>query len=76
MVELSSDYLTEGGIKIPLLGKISINGSFEHLGVPDAYRTGGPFGMTISWIPVLVRETVVPPPIITGEFNSGTLWKC
>ena len=28
--------------RIPLLGKISIHGSVEHLGVPDFHRTGGP----------------------------------
>ena len=32
----------------------------------------GPFGMTISWIPVLVGDAVVPPQIRTGELN---LWK-
>ena len=32
-----------------------------------------PFGLTISWLPVLVGETVVPPPIITGEFILGDL---
>ena len=32
-----------------------------------------PFGMTISWLLVLVGDTVVPPPIRTGEFSLGYL---
>ena len=32
--EFSSDYMTESGRRIPLHGRITINGSFEHLGVP------------------------------------------
>ena len=40
--QFSSDYLTESGRRIPILGGISINGSVEWLGIPDFKRTGGP----------------------------------
>ena len=33
----------------------------------------GPFELIISWIPVLVGEMLVPPPIRTGELNLGDL---
>ena len=32
-----------------------------------------PLGLLTSWLPVLVGETVVPPPIRTGEVNLGDL---
>ena len=32
-----------------------------------------PFGMIISWLPVVVGETGVPPQIMTGEVNLGDL---
>ena len=41
--ELSSNYLTESGCRIPILERISINVSAEWLGAPDLHRTGGPF---------------------------------
>ena len=41
--EFSSNYLTESGIRVPILGQIFINGSVEYLGIPDFQRTGGPF---------------------------------
>ena len=41
--EFSSDYHTESGRRVPIIGQISINGSVEHLGIPDFHRTGGPF---------------------------------
>ena len=41
--EFSSEYLAESGRRIPILGRISINGNVEYLGVPDFHRTGGPF---------------------------------
>ena len=33
----------------------------------------GHFGMPISWLPILVGDTVVPPPIRTRKFNLGDL---
>ena len=39
--EFLSDYLTESGCRIPIISRISINGSVEHFGVPDFHRTGG-----------------------------------
>ena len=41
--ELSSNYFTISGRRIPIFGRISIIGSVEYLGVPDFHRTGGPF---------------------------------
>ena len=35
--------LTESGRRIPILGRISIHGSVEWLGVPNFHRTSGPF---------------------------------
>ena len=32
-----------------------------------------PFGMIIYWLHVLFGETVVPPPIRTGEVNMGDI---
>ena len=48
---LSSDYLTESGRRIPIIGRISINGSVEWLGVPDFHRTDGPVVVALrsSW---------------------------
>ena len=37
-----TNYLTESGRRIPILGRISMNGSVEWLGVPDFHRTNGP----------------------------------
>ena len=65
-----SNYLTENGCRIPILGKISINESVEYLGIPDFHRTGGPMRDENILPPVLVGETMVPP-IITGEFSLG-----
>ena len=41
--EFASYYLTESGRRIPIFGRISINGSVEYFGISDFYRTGGPF---------------------------------
>ena len=41
--EFLSDYLTESGCRIPIIRRISINGSVEYLGVPGFHRTGGTF---------------------------------
>ena len=41
--EFLSNYLTESGRRVPILGRISINESVEYLGVPDFHRTGGAF---------------------------------
>ena len=41
--EFFSDYLTESGCRVPIIGQISINGSVEYLGIPDFHRTGAPF---------------------------------
>ena len=43
VVQFSSDYLTEDGRRIPIVGQISINGSVEYLGIPDFHRVSGPF---------------------------------
>ena len=43
MEEFSSDYLNESGRRILILGRISINGSVEYLGVTDFHITGGTF---------------------------------
>ena len=43
MGDFSSNYITESGRRIPILGQISINRSVEDLGIPDFHRTGGPF---------------------------------
>ena len=40
--EFSSDYLNESGRRILILGRISINGSVEWLGVTEFLRTNGP----------------------------------
>ena len=41
--ELSSNYFTISGRRIPIFGRISIDGSVKYLVVPDFHRTGGPF---------------------------------
>ena len=41
--ELLSDYLTESGRRISILGRVFIHVSVKWLGVPDFHRTGGPF---------------------------------
>ena len=38
---------------------------------PNSTGLMGPLGLLISWLLVLVAETVVPPTIITGEVNLG-----
>ena len=38
----ATDYLTENGRRVPMLGRKYINGSFEWMGVPDFLRTDGP----------------------------------
>ena len=38
-----SNYLTENGRIIPILGQIFINGSVEYMRIPDFHRAGGPF---------------------------------
>ena len=40
--EFATNYLTESGRRIPIFGRIYINGSVEWLGVPDFYRSDGP----------------------------------
>ena len=41
--DCTSNYLTESGIRFPILGQISINGSVEYLEIPDFHSTGDPF---------------------------------
>ena len=41
--EFSYDYITESVCRIPIIGRISINGSVEWLGFPGFHRTGGHF---------------------------------
>ena len=43
MGEFSSNYLIKNKRRIPIIGRILINGSVEWLGVPDFHRTGGTF---------------------------------
>ena len=40
--QLSSDYLSENGHRIPILVQISINGSVKRLGICDFHRTSRP----------------------------------
>ena len=40
--QLSSNYLTENGRRIPIIGQIPINGVVKYLGIPDFHRTSGP----------------------------------
>ena len=42
MGKFLSDYLTENGYRIPIIGQIFINGNVEYLGIPDFHRTSGP----------------------------------
>ena len=34
-----------------------------------------PFGLIITWLPVLVEDMMVPPPKKLGNSTWGTLWK-
>ena len=53
-----------------MFGVNYINGSVQWLGVPDFLRNDGPpWTDHIYWLPVLLGETVVLPPIRTGEVN-------
>ena len=40
--EFATDYLTKSWHRVPMFGRISINGSVEWLGVTDFQRTYGP----------------------------------
>ena len=40
--EFATYYLTESWHRIPIFGRISINGSVEWLGAPEFHRTDGP----------------------------------
>ena len=39
----TSDYPTESGRRVPIIGQISINRGVEYLGIPDFHRTSGLF---------------------------------
>ena len=39
--EFAKKHLTEGWYRIPIFGRIYINGNFEWLGIPDFHRTDG-----------------------------------
>ena len=41
MGEFTTNYLAESGHRIPIIGKISINGSVQFLGIPDFVRDSG-----------------------------------
>ena len=71
--ELLSDYLTESRRRVPILGQISINGSSEYWEFLTSTGPVGPFGVPISWLPILIGEMVVPAPIRTGKFNLEDL---
>ena len=71
LVELNSDYLTENGRRIPILGKFLLMEMLNNLKLPASTELVDLFGLTISWIHALVREAVVP--IKNGELGRGTL---
>ena len=57
-----SNYLAEIGHRIPILEKISINGSVELLGIPDLYRTSGP----------IYNDNLLDPRDTTGWGDGDT----
>ena len=60
MGQFKSDYLAESGLRIPILGQISINGSVELLGIPDFFS--GP----------RFTEDILDPYDTTGWGDGGT----
>ena len=61
------------GVGSPLLVKYTLMEVWNIWAFLTSTRPVGPFGMIISWLPVLVGKTVVTPPIINGELNLGYL---
>ena len=51
--KLSTNLLTENGFKTSIFCKISINGSFEFLGVTDPLRTNGRYWVDNLLVPIL-----------------------
>ena len=60
--KLLANYLDENGRRIPILGKISINGSVKLLGIPDFIRNSGP----------LFVENLQSPTVPSGWGNADT----
>ena len=71
--EFASNCLTESGVGYLFLVEFPLMEVLNIWAFIDSTEPVGPFGLPIFWIPFLVGETVVPPPIITGEFNLGYL---
>ena len=69
--EFSSNYITGIRRRIPLLNRFPLMDVLNIWAFLTYIELVGPFGLVISWLLVLVWETVVPPPIITGEFKLG-----
>ena len=62
----ATNYLTKSWRRIPIFGRISINGSVEYLGIPDFHRTDGP-----AW-----NETIMPPRSrwVEGDTSTNNKW--
>ena len=61
------------GVGSPFLAKFPIMEVLNIWSFLTSTEPVGPFGLTITWFPVLLGETVVIPPIRTGEFSLGGL---
>ena len=75
--EFATNYLTESWRRIPIFGRISINGNVEYLGIPDFHRTVDP-----AW-----TAYILSPRSSWGEGDTttnknwgsqlgGGFWKC
>ena len=81
--EFSSDHVIESGTRIPILSRVSINGSVELLGVPEFHRNGGPFWTTNllsphpSWVnggTITNKNRISQPGITSG--SVAVPWNC
>ena len=50
--KFATNYITENGFKTSIFCKKPINGSFEFLGVPDPFRTNGPYWIDNILFPI------------------------
>ena len=65
--------LLKMGVDPPFLAKFTLLEVLNIWVFLTSTEPVGPCGLTISWLPVLVGETMVPPPTRTGEFILGDL---
>ena len=75
--DITTNYLAENGHRIPIIGRLYINGSVQFLSIPDFIRNSGLLFIENFKLPLcsMAGNTVISP-IITGELSRGILTAC